>query len=186
MTSQREIRLEIPASKREQASERTSDGITQNSSRVERESSAGKRLERETGEKASNPSRSRRQNTTRVSLFFINHPIEQEGTSRCFISYTSFSLFFPRFAFLLSLLLQRTLPPVSFEPYVSFFFSLTPSILASFSPAETNALVTTRRTLCHPVPRQSSFFFCYFIQLFSREGRILLLPGRATPVFSGQ
>lgn len=29
------------------------------------------------------------------------------------------------------------------------------------------------------------FSFCYFIQLF-REGGILLLPGRATPVFSGQ
>ena len=123
----------------------------------------------------------------------------------CFISSSSFCLFLRFLRFLpplagpasLSIPLSPVcfvlVPPTDF-PFTFFrtlcfsFSSAPPIVLTLLSPAETTALVTARRTLCHPVPGQSFSFFSFllFYSTFSQVGGILLLPERATPVFSGQ
>lgn len=152
MTSQREIRVEIPASKRanERASEqamesrKTHPGLSANRARRERNRKWWRRKER-----ASNPTRSRRQNTARVSLFFINRLIGKDTSSLppylvlpfhpCFISSNSSSpflrfLLFPSLAgrpyslFLFSPF-HRQIYPLSSEPSVSLFRQLLPRFL---------------------------------------------------------
>lgn len=199
MTSQREIRVEIPASKR--ASKRWNRAklirawVQIEHGEKEIENGGGK-------ERASNPTRSRRQNTARVSLFFINRLIGKDTSSLppflsfypCFISSNSSSPFlrFLPLPALLSLPLSpsfspRQIYPLAFFRALCFSFSPTPpTILTPGFPLKTTTTPRWRRGLCHPVLEHFFFFSRYFIQLFSEVEGILLLPERTTPVFSGQ
>lgn len=59
--------------------------------------------------------------------------------------------------------------PSAFFQTLCFSLSPTAHTLALAPPLpESSVPVTTRQTLCHPVPGQSSF--CYFIQLFHEKG----------------
>lgn len=132
-----------------------------------------------------------------MSLFFINRPIKSDPP-RCFISF-GFSSFF-----------LRTLLPYLFSsscfPLLSLFcsvlFSLAvanPSAHVSVSPSvrftsflSLNLLFLLRHEEAHSLSagsaagREKRVLFLLFYSTFSREGGLLLLPGRTTPVFSGQ
>lgn len=190
MTSQREIRVEIPASKR--ASERWNRAkLIQAWVQIEHgenEIENGGRKER-----ASNPTRSRRQNTARVSLFFINRLIGKDTSSLpphlllpfypCFISSNSSSPFL-RFLPLLALLsvplspFRRQIHPLTSLRTLRLSFSPTPpTILTPGFPLKTTTTTTTtpgwRRGggLCHPVLEHFFLFSRYFIQLFFQKWR---------------
>lgn len=200
MTSQREIRVEIPASKRanERASEqamesrKTHPGLSANRARRERNRKWWRRKER-----ASNPTRSRRQNTARVSLFFINRLIGKDTSSLppylvlpfhpCFISSNSSSpflhfLLFPSLAgrpyslFLFSPF-HRQIYPLTFFRTLCFSFSPTPpTILTPGFPLKTTTTTIPRWRrggggLCHPVLEHFFLFSRYFIQLFFQKWR---------------
>lgn len=130
-----------------------------------------------------------------MSLFFINRPIKQGRPPSMF--------YFIRTLFRAHA--HAILPSVSLSPVfavsalVSFVVPFFPSLsrIPAFRPLrsslglsrsvsrrEASPSVARRRTLCRAGP--VAVLFLLFYSTFSREGGILLLPGRATPVFSGQ
>lgn len=143
----------------------------------------------------------------RVSLFFINRPIKQERPpsmfyfvqapfprfcSRARFFRISFSLSYrPAFASLFRILSFSSLAVANLRARVLVLLAdfLFPSL--SRFPAR----ISSSRGGAPPFSTAPGavLFFCYFIQLFrertgerEKERGILLLPGRATPVFSGQ
>jgi len=128
----------------------------------------------------------------RVSLFFINRPIKQGRR----LSPAPASMFYfvrplsrAHARFLLPRLRPLLLAAFSLVSFgrVPFFPSCRESL--PFRPPfdlsrETLPPAAKRRTLCRAGP--GAVLFLLFYSTFSREGGILLLPGRATPVFSEQ
>lgn len=119
----------------------------------------------------------------RVSLFFINRPIKQGRPPSMFY----FVRLLP-YLFLSSCCVFSSLSPRSF-----FLAVVNPSARVSVPlsirlvPFPSTNLLLLRCEEAHPLSVGSgTVLFLLFYSTFSREGGILLLPGRATPVFSGQ